>query len=70
MIGPFETDVYELEIEIAGRSFVANCGVLPDSMTTLLSGMIGIEWIIGTDLLRQGAISLYLRSGRIGAAWK
>ena len=29
MAGPYETDVYEVPVEIAGHRFVANCGVLP-----------------------------------------
>jgi Ca-activated chloride channel family protein len=70
MTGPFETDVYEVELEIAGHSFIVNCGVLPASLATMVSGITGIEWIIGTDLLRQGAIGLDLRHNRVTAAWK
>jgi hypothetical protein len=41
---------------------IANCGVLPKSLA--VGGMPGIEWIIGSDLLRQGAIGLDLRHNR------
>jgi Ca-activated chloride channel family protein len=70
MTGPFETEVYEVDLEIAGHGFTANCGVLPASIATMVSGMTGIEWIIGTDLLRQGAIGLDLRHNRVTATWK
>jgi hypothetical protein len=70
MIGPFETDVYEVGIEIAGHSFVANCGVLPDSLVSLLSGVTAIEWIIGTDLLRAGSIGLDLSHNHLTASWQ
>jgi len=70
MIGPFETDVYEVRIEIAGHSFVANCGVLPDSLASLLRGVTTLEWIIGTDLLRAGSIGLDLSHNRITASWQ
>jgi Ca-activated chloride channel family protein len=70
MTGPFETEVHEVEMEIAGHGFTANCGVLPASLATIVSGMTGIEWIIGTDLLRQGAIGLDLRHNRVTANWK
>ena len=32
MTGAFETDVYEVNVEIAGHPFIANCGVLPKSL--------------------------------------
>jgi hypothetical protein len=70
MTGPFETEVYEVHLEIAGHGFTASCGVLPASLATMVSGMTGIEWIIGADLLRQGAIGLDLRHNRVTAAWK
>jgi Ca-activated chloride channel family protein len=68
--GAFESDVYELQFEFAGHSFQANCGILPDSAAKLLHGMTGIEWVIGTDLLRQGVIGIDLDNGRITAEWK
>jgi hypothetical protein len=70
MTGPLETDVYEVKVEIAGQPFIANCGVLPESPASTAGGMTGIEWIIGTDLLRQGAIGLDLRHNRVTASWK
>ena len=70
MTGPFETDVYEVEVDIAGHSFIANCGVLPESLASMVGGMTGIEWIIGTDLLRQGTIGLDLRHNRVTASWE
>jgi predicted aspartyl protease len=70
MAGAFETDVYEANVEIKGKTFVANFGVLPDSLASILSGTTGIEWIIGTDLLRQGVISFDLKRPRITAVWK
>jgi hypothetical protein len=70
MTGPFEADVYEVEVEIAGHPFIANCGVLPESLASIVGKMTGIEWIIGTDLLRQGAIAFDLRHNRVTATWK
>jgi len=69
MTGPFDTDVYEVQVEIAGHPFIANCGVLPKSLASMVGGMTGIDWIIGTDLLRQGAIGLDLRHNRVTASW-
>jgi Ca-activated chloride channel family protein len=68
--GTFESDVYELQFEFARHSFLANCGILPDSAAKMLHGMTGIEWVIGTDLLRQGIIGIDLDIGRITAEWK
>jgi len=70
MTGPFETDVYEVNVEVAGHGFIANCGVMPEALAKLVSGMTGIEWVVGTDLLRQGAIGFDLRHNRVTAAWK
>lgn len=70
MTGPFETDVFELNVEVGGHTFVANCGVLPKPLGALLGGMTGIEWVIGADLLRQGTIGLDLCKGRLTAVWK
>lgn len=61
MTGPFETDVYEVEIEIAGHAFKANCGALPDKLSPLITGVTGIEWIIGIERAR-----LVLTSGTTG----
>jgi hypothetical protein len=41
MTGPFETEVYEVHLEIAGHGFTASCGVLPASLATMVSGMTG-----------------------------
>jgi hypothetical protein len=68
--GEFNSDVYELRIEFSGHAFLANCGILPDSVARLLQAMAGIEWIIGTDLLRQGIIGVDLGGGRVTAEWK
>ena len=70
MTGPFETDVYEVKVEIGGHGFIANCGVLPEALAKLVSRTAGIEWIVGTDLLRQGAIGFDLHHNRVTAAWK
>ncbi len=69
LIGSFETDVYELNLEIAGRSFHARCGVIPEALADLLGGMTGIEWIIGADLLRLGIFSFDLRQHQIAVLW-
>ena len=70
MTGPFETDVYEVNVEIAKHSFIANCGVLPEALASLVEKATGIEWIIGTDLLRQGEIGLDLRHNHVTASWQ
>jgi Ca-activated chloride channel family protein len=70
MTGSFETDVYEVNVEIAKHPFIANCGVLPESLASMVGKMTGTEWIIGTDLLRQGAIGLDLRHNRVTASWE
>lgn len=69
MTGPFESDVYEVKVEIVGHPFIANCGLLPKSSASTADGMTNIEWVLGTDLLRQGAIGLDLRHNRVTAAW-
>jgi hypothetical protein len=70
MAGNFETDVYEVKVEIAKHCFIANCGVLPESLASMVGKMTGTEWIIGTDLLRQGAIGLDLRHNHVTASWE
>jgi len=70
MIGSFETDIYELRLEIAGHSFTADCGVLPEQLASMTRAVTGFEWIIGTELLRQGRIGLDLSAKRVKAAWK
>ncbi|WP_348263251.1 VWA domain-containing protein [Telmatobacter sp. DSM 110680] len=70
MGGPFETDVYEVDVKIAQHSFIANCGVLPEALASLVGKATGIEWVIGTDLLRQGAIGLDLRHNHVTASWQ
>jgi Ca-activated chloride channel homolog len=67
--GLFETDVYELQIEMAGHSFRAECGILPDRLATTVRSLTGLEWIIGTDLLRQGKIGVDLRNQHVTAEW-
>jgi hypothetical protein len=70
LTGPFETDIYEIDVEIAAHQFKVTCGALPETLSKLVKGMTGIEWIIGADLLRQGAIGLDLRHNRVSANWK
>lgn len=69
LTGIFETDVYKLKLEIAGRSFDAHCGVLPEALADLLGSMTVIEWIIGADLLRLGIFSFDLRQHQLAVVW-
>lgn len=50
MTGPFETDVYEVEVQIEDRHFKANCCVLLAFLATIPSGMTSIAWIIGNKM--------------------
>ena len=39
LTGPFETDVYEVDVEIAGNHFNVTCGVLPETLSKLASAL-------------------------------
>ena len=64
LVGEFETDVYDAEIELAGLRFRARFGVLP---TTLQQSMaaLGAQWVIGSELFRQFPVLLNLQHSRI-----
>jgi hypothetical protein len=52
MLGAFDTDVFELPVEIAGQRFAAHVGVLPAQLQQLLA-LAGAHWIVGMDVLGQ-----------------
>jgi hypothetical protein len=61
-IGAFRTDVRVVPIEIAGCTVELRCGVLPDSLRMTLA-MADTRAILGTELLRHGAITFALPDG-------
>lgn len=50
--GEFETDVYNIPVEVAGNAFNLRCGVLPGSLAKTLS-VTGASGIIGSQLLQH-----------------
>ena len=64
LLGEFETDVYEMEIELAGLRFKGRFGVLPAPLGQQLQAL-GARWVIGSELLRQFPLLLDLRNHRI-----
>jgi hypothetical protein len=64
MVGEFETDVYEAEIELAGLRFSARFGLLPTLLQQSMAALGG-QWVIGSELLRQFPVLLDLQHHRI-----
>lgn len=52
-IGEFETDVYEMLIEIAGEKHVMRSCILPPLLETALANTGGIEGILGTEIFNK-----------------
>ncbi len=61
-VGSFTTDIYSLDISIAGMSVPMRFGILPEGLADSLK-MLGDVSIIGIELLRSFAIHLSLRDG-------
>ena len=64
LVGEFETDVYEAEIELAGLRFRARFGLLPTLLQQSMAAL-GAQWVIGSELLRQCPVLLDLQHHRI-----
>ena len=64
MVGEFETDVYEAEIELAGLRFRTRFGLLPAPLQQSMASLGG-QWVIGAELLRQFPVLLDLQHHRI-----
>jgi hypothetical protein len=64
LLGAFETDVFELPVEIAGQRVTARVGVLPPVLQQALA-LAGAHWIVGMDVLGQFAFVLDVGHGRM-----
>jgi hypothetical protein len=64
LFGEFETDVYEMEIELAGLRFRGRFGVLPPPLRQQLSAL-GAQGIVGSELLQRFPLLLDLQHHRI-----
>ena len=64
LLGEFETDVYEMEVELAGLRFTGRFGVLPAALQQQLKAL-GAQWVIGSELLRHLPLLLDLKHHRI-----
>jgi len=57
-IGEFETEVYEIPIEIAGETHSMRTGVLPPLLETALANTGGIEGILGTEIFDKYIVTI------------
>jgi hypothetical protein len=64
LVGEFETDVYEAEIELAGLRFRAKFGLLPALLQQSMAAL-GAQWVIGSEVLQQFPLVLDLQHHRI-----
>ncbi len=64
IVGEFETDVYEAEIEFAGLRFRGRFGLLPTLLQQSMAAL-GAQWVIGSELLQQFPVLLDLQHHRI-----
>jgi Ca-activated chloride channel family protein len=64
LVGEFETDVYEAEIELAGLRLRGRFGVLPQPLQQEMAAL-GAQWVIGSELLQQFPLLLDLQHHRI-----
>jgi hypothetical protein len=64
LVGEFETDVYELEVEWAGLRFPARFGILPEALQRLLA-TTNAQFVVGMEVLRRCPMVFDLASGRI-----
>jgi hypothetical protein len=63
-VGQFETDVYAVDVEIAGLRLTGRFGVLPAPLTPLLASA-GAEYVIGVELLARSPVLFDLSHGRM-----
>ncbi len=56
-LGEFETDVYEIPLELGNERFTLRCGVLPELLETTLR-VTGNKGIIGTELYQKFIVCL------------
>jgi hypothetical protein len=60
LLGNFEVPVYELTITVGSRTITGRFGVLPESLSGILT-MFGLNgWILGSDFFRDRSIILDL----------
>ena len=64
LVGEFETDVYETEIELADLRLRGRFGVLPQALQQSMAAL-GAQWVIGSELLQQFPLLLDLQHHRI-----
>jgi hypothetical protein len=62
--GEFTTEVFRIPIEIAGRVLEITCGTLPELLQMALR-MAGTEWILGSELFRDGPVGFDMVDGRL-----
>jgi putative NIF3 family GTP cyclohydrolase 1 type 2 len=60
----FTTPVYRVPIKFAGETFEAEFGVLPSKLRKFLD-LIGVEWVLGSDVLKRHPIYWDLPNGRL-----
>lgn len=63
-VGRFRVPVYQKEVSIAGLPLVMKFGVLPAALSMVL-GLAGVHWILGSELLRGREVQFDLGQGRI-----
>ena len=64
LLGSFETDVYELEVEVAGFQFTGRFGVLPAALQPMLL-RAGAQWVIGSAILGRAPLLFDLGHERV-----
>jgi Ca-activated chloride channel family protein len=64
LLGEFETDVYQVDIELAGLRLRGRFGVLPPALQQSLAAL-GAQWVIGNELLSEFPLLLDLKHSRI-----
>ena len=63
-MGPFETDVYELPLQIGNERQTLRFGILPEAAAQLHS-VAGLQVLVGLELLRHHRISVGLREKQL-----
>lgn len=64
LLGEFETDIYQVDIELAGLRLRGRFGVLPPALQQSLAAL-GAQWVIGNELLSEFPLLLDLKHSRI-----
>lgn len=64
LLGEFETDVYDVDVELAGLRFRGRFGVLPAGLQQRMA-QLGAQWVVGAELLQQFPVVFDLRNDRI-----